>query len=89
MTGGEVRRFEAMKVLSVRQPWAWLIVNGHKDIENREWETNLRGRVWIHTGVHQVTKAEYAEFMEKCRMQRIRNYPEPDGFQDRRHYWKR
>jgi len=23
--------------LSVRQPWAWLIVNGWKNIENREW----------------------------------------------------
>lgn len=25
-----------MKALSIRQPWAWLIVNGHKTIENRE-----------------------------------------------------
>jgi hypothetical protein len=24
-----------MKALSIRQPWAWLIVNGHKDVENR------------------------------------------------------
>ena len=28
-----------MKVLVVRQPWAWLIVNGFKDIENRSWNT--------------------------------------------------
>jgi hypothetical protein len=28
-----------MKVLVVRQPWAWLIVNGFKDIENRSWKT--------------------------------------------------
>ena len=21
-----------MKALSIRQPWAWLIVNGHKDL---------------------------------------------------------
>ncbi len=32
-----------MKALSVRQPWAWLIVNGCKDIENRDWSTKLRG----------------------------------------------
>ena len=25
-----------MKALSIRQPWAWLIVNGYKDVENRE-----------------------------------------------------
>lgn len=47
-----------MKALSVRQPWAWLIVNGYKDIENRDWSTQQRGRIWIHTGVHRVTKDE-------------------------------
>lgn len=36
--------------LSIRQPWAWLIVNGHKDIENRDWRTPFRGRVLIHAG---------------------------------------
>jgi hypothetical protein len=36
--------------LSIRQPWAWLIVNGWKDIENRDWPTPFRGRVLIHTG---------------------------------------
>ncbi|MFU6893283.1 ASCH domain-containing protein [Pseudomonas aeruginosa] len=37
-----------MKALSIRQPWAWLIVNGHKDIENRSWPTRFRGPVLIH-----------------------------------------
>ena len=36
--------------LSIRQPWAWLIVNGYKDIENRDWSTNFRGTVLIHAG---------------------------------------
>ena len=36
--------------LSIRQPWAWLIVNGHKDIENRDWPTNFRGRLLVHAG---------------------------------------
>jgi hypothetical protein len=40
-----------MKALSIRQPYAWLIVNGHKDIENRDWVTNFRGRVLIHAGL--------------------------------------
>lgn len=39
-----------MKALSIRQPWAWLVVNGHKDVENRDWPTNYRGRLVIHTG---------------------------------------
>ena len=39
-----------MKALSIRQPWAWLIVTGHKDIENRTWSTSYRGKFLIHTG---------------------------------------
>jgi hypothetical protein len=39
-----------LPAISVRQPWAWLIVNGYKDIENRKWATNVRGRVLIHAG---------------------------------------
>lgn len=37
-----------MLTLSVRQPWPWLILNGGKDIENRDWPTRVRGRVLIH-----------------------------------------
>ncbi len=37
-----------MKALSIRQPWAWMILHGGKDIENREWPTRFRGRVLIH-----------------------------------------
>lgn len=44
-----------MVALSIRQPWAWLIVSGAKDIENRSWETDHRGPLWIHAGT---TKAK-------------------------------
>ena len=37
-----------MKALSIRQPWAWLIVHGHKDVENRSWPTKFRGRFFVH-----------------------------------------
>lgn len=39
-----------MKVLSVRQPWAWAITHGRKDIENRTWGTGYRGPLAIHAG---------------------------------------
>jgi hypothetical protein len=39
-----------VKALSIRQPWAWLIVNGHKDVENRTWRTAFRGEALIHAG---------------------------------------
>lgn len=37
-----------MKSLSIKQPWASLIAHGIKDIENRTWKTNFRGRIYIH-----------------------------------------
>ncbi len=40
-----------MKAISIHQPWADLIVFGHKDIENRSWTTRYRGRMLIHAGL--------------------------------------
>lgn len=53
-----------MLALSIRQPWAWLIIRPEfmtgetraeayrrgwiKDVENREWPTRYRGRILIH-----------------------------------------
>ncbi|KKL41711.1 hypothetical protein LCGC14_2367550 [marine sediment metagenome] len=39
-----------MKALSIRQPWAWLIVHGWKDIENRTRLQKFRGRIYVHAG---------------------------------------
>uniref|UniRef100_A0AAU6W2C9 ASCH domain-containing protein n=1 Tax=Pseudomonas phage Touem01 TaxID=3138548 RepID=A0AAU6W2C9_9VIRU len=47
-----------MKALSIRQPWAWLIIHGGKDIENRSWHTKFRGRFLVHASMG-MTKAEY------------------------------
>ena len=41
----------ALPALSVRQPWAWLIVSGLKDIENRPRRTRHRGPLLIHAGL--------------------------------------
>jgi len=37
--------------LSIRQPWAWLVVNGHKTTENRSKPTHYRGPVLIHASL--------------------------------------
>lgn len=37
-----------MKALSIKDPWAYLIAIGEKDVENRTWRTNFRGRIYIH-----------------------------------------
>lgn len=54
-----------MKALSIRQPWAWLIVNGHKDIENRTWPTWYRGPVLIHAG-QTMTRVDYEHGLWAC-----------------------
>ena len=50
-----------MKILSIRQPWASLIVTGGKniatgaiemkDVENRTWATGYRGPVLVHSSL--------------------------------------
>jgi hypothetical protein len=49
--------------LSIRQPWAWLIVNGWKNIENREWPTRQRGPIYVHAS-QTMTRDDY----EACRI---------------------
>ena len=39
-----------LRCLTVKQPWAWAIVVGLKDVENREWAPRYRGRLGIHAG---------------------------------------
>lgn len=45
-----------MKALTIKQPWASLIAHDIKDIENRTWKTNFRGRIYIHASAKSVGK---------------------------------
>ena len=38
-----------MKVLSLKQPWAELVLQGKKKIELRKWNTKFRGEFLIHS----------------------------------------
>lgn len=40
-----------MKALTVQQPWAWAIVHGGKDVENRTQTWSYRGPLAIHAGL--------------------------------------
>ena len=63
-----------MKALSIKQPWAFLIIHGFteytdkgkihhlKDIENRTWKTKYRGRFLVHAS-KQVDKVAWAKFV--------------------------
>ena len=40
-----------MKVLTIKEPWATLIIDGYKHYEFRSWKTNYRGKILIHAGL--------------------------------------
>lgn len=40
-----------MKVISIKQPWAALVVSGAKTLELRSWNSKYRGELAIHTGL--------------------------------------
>jgi hypothetical protein len=44
-----------MFALSVHQPYAWAIVAGVKQFENRTWTTAYRGKLLIHASLTQAT----------------------------------
>lgn len=59
-----------MKALSIRQPWAWLIINGGKDIENRSWHTKFRGRFLVHAA-QGMTRKEWSYAVVFCNEHRL------------------
>ena len=64
--------------LSVRQPWAWLIVSGHKPVENRTWRTDYRGPLLIHAGGRMADREDVElanEMMDLLGIQAPEEYP--------------
>ena len=68
-----------MKILCVRQPWAWAIIHAKKNIENRSWATTYRGPLLIAAGAGKVT-AKRLKFVEAYLAER-RVKPDWDAMQ--------
>lgn len=47
-----------MKVLSIKEPWATLIVSKQKYIETRSWKTSYRGELYIHASKKLINKKD-------------------------------
>lgn len=47
-----------MKVLSLTEPFATLILNGKKHIETRSWKTSYRGWLYIHASMTKMAKKD-------------------------------
>lgn len=61
-----------MKVISLLQPWATLVVLGHKKIETRSWNTSYRGPLLIHAsaGKNRICKDLTLDFQQEfCQLQ--------------------
>ena len=41
-----------MKALTIKEPWASLIINKYKMYEFRSWKTKYRGKILIHAGLN-------------------------------------
>lgn len=66
-----------MKAISIRQPWAWLILHAGKDIENRDWHTNFRGRILVHASKG-MTRDEYEDALMTAKSISL-DHPFPEG----------
>ena len=53
-----------MKVLTIKNPWATLIVNNYKEYEFRSWKTKYRGKILIHS----------SQNLEKNMLDRFKDY---------------
>ena len=62
---------QVMKALTIRQPWAWAIVAGHKPFENRSWQTAHRGPLLIHAA-KKIIRSEYEDMLR---------FADEDGFE--------
>lgn len=70
-----------MKALTIKPSWAWAIMYGGKDIENRSWKTNLRGRIAIHSSVG-LTKKSYEADKIAIMVRRFKNEPPFPKYED-------
>lgn len=54
------------RALTLTQPWAWLVVNGHKPIENRRWHLwrpMVGAEVLIHASAR-MTRIDYEDVVD-------------------------
>ena len=56
-----------MKVLTIKQPWSILIMQGYKRFEFRSWQTKYRGDLLIHAGkgIDKVAMERLAKYIPK------------------------
>ncbi len=51
-----------MKVISLTEPFATLILNGKKLVETRSWKTSYRGELYIHASMTKISKHDEDDY---------------------------
>ena len=71
------------KCLSIRQPYAWAVIKGAKDVDNRTWRLDYLGRLYIHASLK-----ENAEFVDDvvARVAKHLGMPVADALADYRQH---
>lgn len=72
----------ATKLITLREPWAWLICTGYKACENRSQRFGHEGRVLIHAAGVMDLNTDYAPAVDLARKFGVL-LPEADFFKDR------
>ena len=65
-----------MKAFSVKQPWAFLITSGYKDVDNRLWPVAHKGNVLVHATKERASEHEWRIARKLCEKQGIDLPPE-------------
>lgn len=68
-----------MKILCVRQPWAWAIIHAKKNVENRSWATKYRGPLLIAASAGRITAKRRALIQAYLAKRRVK--PDWDAMQ--------
>ena len=79
-----------MKALSLKQPWAELIVNGKKVIETRKWRTKFRGQFFVHSSNNKTSlnyagelglkDLEFGKLIGKAELVDVKEYKNQEDF---------
>jgi hypothetical protein len=55
-----------VKALTVQQPWAWAIIHGGKDVENRTQAWSYRGPLAIHAGARWSERGAHSTLVSRA-----------------------
>lgn len=71
---------EAMRALTIHQPWAGAVIWFGKSVENRTRRVNYRGPLWVHAGLREPGWDEFPAVSGICQRAGL---PSPEWTRDR------